>query len=185
MRTVMHLNDKSTERLIDRIHTCRLYVIIWGWEWRQDYPTSTIARQATHLWTWGRSTRAFSGRKTSSHSSSKLFFQKIAPLSKSATLSWPNKSRTSSAKLILTSTSWPMPWWLGLKLGMISTQLELQLSCPMEKRNRLVKSPSSCNYRCCLSLNNLWFFGFWMYFLFFNLLFYISCRNNKIWWFRF
>lgn len=76
----------------------RWSVTIWGWEWRQVCLISITARQVTHLWTWGRNTKASSGRKRSSLSSRPLFSPRTAPLCKPATSNCPNRWRTSSAR---------------------------------------------------------------------------------------
>ena len=100
----------------------RWSVIIWDWEWRRVIPTSTTARRATHLWTWRRSTREFSGRRTSFLSSRVQSSPKKLWRFNNATLSCPRWWRRSLAPLILTLTSLLMLWWLGLKLGMSLTR---------------------------------------------------------------
>ena len=101
----------------------RWFVTIWGWEWRQGFPTYGTAKQAILLWTWKRSTKASSGKKRSFHFSKQPCFQRSAQLFKLATLSCPSKSGKSLGKLTLTSLSLRMLWSRGSRPGMNSTLL--------------------------------------------------------------
>ncbi len=60
--------------------------------WRQGCHTFITARPATLLWTWRKSTKAFSGRRRSSLSSSRSNFQRSLWQWSNATLSFQNWS---------------------------------------------------------------------------------------------
>lgn len=115
----------------------RWYVTIWDWESRLGCPTFGTAKQATRSWTWRKNTKAFSGKKKSSHFSKRLPFPRTAQPSNSATLNCRSRSRKSSGKWTNTSSSYLMPWSHGLKLGMSLTRqprvlLNLQTVLPKE-----------------------------------------------------